>query len=352
MEYVLLGIDHTSWEFKDAKTMKDRGYQYSASAKNGSVLGQGYSTIVWLPEGEGSWSLPLRHERITSFETPISKAKWQLKQVCENIEQKVLVVLDCEYGNSSWVTQTADIRASKLMRIRSNSCLYAEPEAYGGKGRPKKHGSKFKINDESTWLPADKIVETNDEKLGLIRISQWNELHFKTDYNQKLNLIKVERLNPKKTEKEHRHLWLIWVGEQFLPLEKVWSQYARRFGIEHWYRFAKQRLHWTLPSLSTPVQCERWSDLMPLMTWQLWLAKDLVADNYLPWQKPQTNLTPERVAQSLFLLLVDIDSPAQPPKTRGKSPGWEKGLQRSRRKTYPTVKKRLSRQSNSQKEVI
>jgi len=60
------------------------------------------------------------------------------------------------------------------------------------------------------------------------------------------------------------------------------------------------------------------------MTWQLWLAKDLVADYHLPWQKPQTLLTPERVAQSLFSLLIEMGSPAQPPKTRGKSPGWEK----------------------------
>lgn len=73
--------------------MKDRGSQHSASSKNSSVLGQGYSTIAWLPEGEKSWTLPLRHERITSFETPISKARWQLKQVCKEIkEQKILVV--------------------------------------------------------------------------------------------------------------------------------------------------------------------------------------------------------------------------------------------------------------------
>ena len=36
-----------------------------------------------------------------------------------------------------------------------------------------------------------------------------------------------------------------------------------------------QRLHWTLPKLRTPEQSERWSDLMPLMSWQLWLARDL-----------------------------------------------------------------------------
>jgi hypothetical protein len=41
---------------------------------------------------------------------------------------------------------------------------------------------------------------------------------------------------------------------------------------------AKQTLHWTVPKLSTPEQCEGWSDLMPLLTWQLWLAKDLVRE--------------------------------------------------------------------------
>lgn len=80
------------------------------------TVGQGYSTIAWLPEKEGSWALPLRHERITSFESPISKAAWQLKQVCQHLKQKVLVVLDSEYGNGSWVNQTKEVKASKLMR--------------------------------------------------------------------------------------------------------------------------------------------------------------------------------------------------------------------------------------------
>jgi len=42
-----------------------------------------------------------------------------------------------------------------------------------------------------------------------------------------------------------------------------------------------QRLHWTLPNLRTPEQSERWSDLMPLISWQLWLARDLVIENRL-----------------------------------------------------------------------
>lgn len=30
---------------------------------------------------------------------------------------------------------------------------------------------------------------------------------------------------------------------------------------------------------------EKIGGLMPLMTWELWLARDIVADNPLPWQK-------------------------------------------------------------------
>ena len=90
---------------------------------------------------------------------------------------------------------------------------------------------------------------------------------------------------------------------------------------------------------------------MPLITWQLWLARDLVKDLHLPMQKPQTHLTPERTAQSIFGLLIEIGTPAVPPKTRGKSPGWQPGQKRNKRKTYPTVKKRQSRAKKSQQQA-
>ncbi|MCZ8117394.1 MAG: hypothetical protein O9295_04825 [Microcystis sp. LE18-22.4A] len=77
--------------------MKDRGYQHSAASKNGTVLGQGYSTIVWLPEGERSWALPLRHERITSFETPISESQRATPRSLQNNSTKSFgkYLVDC-----------------------------------------------------------------------------------------------------------------------------------------------------------------------------------------------------------------------------------------------------------------
>jgi hypothetical protein len=169
LEYILLGIDHTLWEFQDSPTMKDLTYQYSQSSINSSVVGQGYSTIAWLPllDHQGSWTLPLRHERITSFENPISKATWQLKQVCKSLPEKIqkLTVLDSEYGNATFVKQTADLEVSKLIRVRSNLCFYGTPEPYSGRGRPKKHGAKWKLNECSNFKCADEVLEMEDSSM-------------------------------------------------------------------------------------------------------------------------------------------------------------------------------------------
>ncbi|MEG3918466.1 NF041680 family putative transposase [Microcoleus sp. T3_A4] len=348
-EHILVAIDHTAWGRADAKTLQERTHEYH----KGVIIGQGYSTIAWIPEAEGSWALPLLHERISSWSSPIEKAASQLKLVCEQSINPVLAVLDREYGNANWVLAQADIQADCLMRVRKNACLWSAPPTYSGRGRPRKHGSKMRPGDPTTWLIADTAIEIDEHPhLGQVRVSQWLDLHFYRAPGQRVNLILVARMKPMSNGQPFPPLWLAWVGERTLPLETVWFKYLRRFGVDHWYRFAKQRLHWTLPNLRTPEQSERWSDLMPLMSWQLWLARDLVVENVLPWQSATINLTPGRVAQSMLSLLVDIGTPAKMPKQRGKSPGWEKGRVRTVAPRYPTVKKRVSRRKKSSRLVI
>lgn len=341
-ERPILAVDHTVWTRLHSPTLQDRTYEHQPSAiasKKPISVGQGYSTIAWIPEPKGSWALPLRHERITSWENPIQKAAWQIKQVCKYLPQRPIVLLDSEYGNASLVNQTADVEADLLMRIRSNRCLYSAPCAYPGKGRPRKHGRKFKLNDPSTWWEADEALEVNDSNLGYLRVRRWQNLHFSGSASQAMQLILVERIEPVAPGAQSKPLWLVWVGQSQPCLELIWRQYLRRFAVDHWYRLLKQRLHWTLPQLSTPQQCERWSDLMPMLTWELWLARDLVAQHHLPWQKPLSVFTPGRVAQSISLLLPEIGTPALSPKPRGKSPGWELGNKRTTKTRYPVVKK-------------
>ncbi|MDJ0717613.1 MAG: hypothetical protein QNJ54_25890 [Prochloraceae cyanobacterium] len=90
---------------------------------------------------------------------------------------------------------------------------------------------------------------------------------------------------------------------------------------------------------------------MPILTWQLWFAREIIEDNPLPWQKPQgaDKLTPGRVAQSFSGVLATIGTPARSPKPRGKSPGWIPGKKRNKKPHYPIVKKTVTRKKKQNK---
>jgi len=182
---------------------------------------------------------------------------------------------------------------------------------------------------------------------GWVLVQVWHNLHFRASPEVAMTLIRISRPGARGTRRDPKAQWLVWVGYQGRrppPVEEWWRVYGRRFALDHWYRFAKQRLHWTTPQLATPGQCEVWSELMPMVTWELWLGRGVVSDRPLPWQKPQrvstlTTLTPGRVAAGMGGVIARIGTPASVPKVRGKSPGWPKGRPRKAKERHPVLKK-------------
>ena len=349
----LLAGDHTAWSGSYAVTLKDRTIEHQPTQIAGNkpiAVGHGFSTIAWIPEAQGSWALPLRHERITSFETPLSRAAFQLRQVCQQLAVRPIAVYDSEYGNASFVKQTSGIAADLLLRLRPNMCLWGAPPPYCGKGRPKVHGDKFKLADKSTWGEPLTTWEIEEQSWGMVQIQQWLGLHFRACATHPMHVLRITVSGKHSGKRSPKPMWLCWLGGQMPSLEQTWRHYLRRFAVDHWNRFAKQRLHWTLPHFSTTGLAERWSDLMPLISWQLWLAREIVQDNPLPWQKTQTELTPGRVAQGFAALLAAIGTPAVDPKPRGKSPGWPLGQSRPKRTRYPVVKKTTPKPKKSVKQ--
>lgn len=338
----LLVGDHSPWPRLSARTLRDRTFVHQSTKIKGNkpiTMGYDYSTLAWLPPDEGGWPLPLLHERIVSGETPIEKGAAQLQSACAQIEGRPISLWDSEYGCASFLNATAHIEADKLMRVRPNRCLYGPPLPYGGRGRPSVHGDKFKLADPATWSEPTETLRCTDATLGPIHIQLWEELHFKKATSHPLVLIRIERLTARDTRRDPQVVWLAWAGQVPPSLEEWGPLYGQRWRIEPWYHLAKSRLYWTLPRLKTPEQSQTWSDLMPLLTWQLWIARPLVTDNPLPWQKPQRHPTPQRVLQGMGGLLTQIGTPARRPKPRGKSPGWPKGQPRKRAPRYQVLKK-------------
>src|ERR1035438_2524928 len=88
-------------------------------------------------------------------------------------------------------------------------------------------------------------------------------------------------------------------------------------------------------------QADRWSWLLVAALTQLRLARGIVEDLRLPWERPRdpAQLTPARVRRGFRRLRAVIGTPASPPKSTTPGPGRPKGTRKPPRTRYPAVKK-------------
>ncbi len=136
--------------------------------------------------------------------------------MCRYLPHRPISLWDSEYGCAPFVLKTAEIAADKLIRLRSNLCLWGAPPPYSGKGRPRIHGDKFKLNDQTNWTEAVESLEVDDPKLGRLRIRLWRDLHFRACAKCPMLLLQVERLHQKRSGKVKSSSlcgWLGWVNK-------------------------------------------------------------------------------------------------------------------------------------------
>lgn len=215
-ERPLLAGDHTAWPRPAAFTLRDRTVEHQPTPVPGNrplTVGQGYSTLVWVPDEKGSWALPLRHERIRPEETPLQKASEQLRRACAELKARPMALFDSEYGCAPFVPATADIPADKGLRLRPNLALRRAPPPYSGKGRPRWHGEKFKWNDPTTWDPPAETWAVDDPQLGAVQVQRWNDLHFRKARAHPMVVGRIQRLPARGARRDPKDCWLAWVGQ-------------------------------------------------------------------------------------------------------------------------------------------
>jgi hypothetical protein len=146
---------------------------------------------------------------------------------------------------------------------------------------------------------------------------------------------------PRPTAPTTTTLWLWWAGPGTPDLDTCWRAYLRRFDLEHTFRFAKHTLGWTTPRVRPPQQADRWTWLVVAAYTGLRLARRLVADARLPWERrlDPSRLTPARVRRGFRGLRDTLGTPAGPTKPSRPGPGRPKGSRSGRRIRHPAIKK-------------
>jgi hypothetical protein len=341
-------VDGTAWPRPAAATSPDRTWEYRPLAgkpQKHLVAAWEYQWLAALPDTQRSWILPLEvRRRGLATGTPTELVIDQLRSVLAErapATPRPLVLLDSQYAAGELAQ--AGLAADLLVRLPRRRRLFATPGAYRGMGAPRKHGPAFRLHDaRSHWAP-DASMATLDVEHGQVQVDVWRDLHDQAQPGAPFALVRitVERL-PRHT-RTPEPLWLAWIGES-LPADLVdlWHWYRRRFTIEHGFRFCKHDLGWTTIRPRHPAAADRWTWLLAAGWWQLWLARELVADHCLPWEPAMrpAQLSPGRVRRAFGVLLMHVGSPARAPKLRGKSPGRPLHAQLAARQRFPVAHRR------------
>ena len=90
---------------------------------------------------------------------------------------------------------------------------------------------------------------------------------------------------------------------------------------------------------------ERWTDVVSAVHNEIGLARDLVQAQRLPWEAPTRPLTPRQVRRGLARIIVQVGTPALPPRPRGKSPGRPRGAVIPPAPRHPVIRKGPPRRS-------
>jgi hypothetical protein len=379
--FILLNTDITSIIRHYTTTLPDNHIVYKPNVRiRGQKpidIGYEYSSIGYSAGKDiakkSSWNVPLSIRRIKTGENKNSFTATQVKEVVELIGGTELIVnaLDSAYSTPEYLGPSSEIpNLVSIVRFASNrnvweglskaSQLKKRKTNTSNKGANAVYGTSYKLSDYKNWgispikeqrfdyqLSNGRQVEVLVELWGRRKIRTKRGISMK---DKSFNLIRIQLYDKKSKEPIYKKsLWLSVWGKRSneLSLKSIFFSYRKRFDIEHFFRFGKQRL--LMDKYQTPDQehLDNWMKIVQLAYWLLWVAEQeaRTMENTIPkWQKYlkrehnrrkyNEELSPTQVQNVMELIISSFELDPYIPKSKKNGTGRKKGQTQTKRTKY------------------
>jgi hypothetical protein len=352
----LLAVDVTPQPRPFAQTLPDRAMVYQPNPVAGNTpvtIGHQYSSVALLPEAQvhhsPAWVVPLSTARVASADDKESVGAAQIDALLQDEalpfhSELCVEVADSKYSKPAYLhAHRRHANLITIVRVPSNRTFYRQAQGAAqraGAGHPTWYGARLALGDPTTWPPCDTQAVTQHVsrrgKRYRVEIQSWNNCLMRGQRKPKLlpmqhypfTLLRIVFYDQAGKQAFRHPLWLIVVGQrrQELNAFEIYHAYARRYDLEHFFRFGKQ--HLLLANFQTPdtEREESWWQLAHIAYAQLWLARDVVVALPRPWERNLESIQTGQISPSLAQrdfgrIIRQIGTPAQPPKPRGISTG-------------------------------
>lgn len=358
LPFWLLGTDVTPQPRPHARTLADRSYVYQPNVLKSNkpiTIGHAYSTVVLLPEEAGehgpAWVVPLSVQRVPSSADKELVGALQIQALLDDEtlpfrNQLCVEVEDSGYSKPSFLAKNRQkANLVTITRARNTRIFYHQPPVTSnGAGHPTWYGNPFALPDPATWSKPDATETTSMTsvrgKTYRVEIEAWHNLLMHGERKPSVlpmhlhpfTLLRVRLFNAQGELAFQRPLWLIVMGKRRcqLTLLDIYHAYQRRYDLEHFFRFGKQRLLLVCYQTPDTDHEEKWWQMIHLAYLQLWVAQPVAQAVPRPWETtrpadPKHPLSATQVQRDFQRIIRQFGTPAAAPKRRGISSGRPKG---------------------------
>jgi hypothetical protein len=356
---LVFAVDVTTWPRCDAECSPERGLYYHPSRHSAGqpiVAGWAFQWIAQLGFVRDSWTAPVDARRLHPTDDTDHTAAVQVRALLARLPAGGPIpwfVFDAGYDSAQLSLELADAGVAVLVRLRSDRCFYADPPPRppGAGGRPRRHVRLRRpghLAGPDHHARGHRRPVRHGDGAGLGGAASQAAPPPRPRFWQAA--ADRARHHPARPGRAH--------PGQDPPAEGAVAVVGRPRGLpagsgaclaglcpqvrlraHHPLLQADPRLDHPRPR--HPEQAERWTWLVLAGYTQLRLARQLVADQRLAWERPRPpgQLSPYRVRRGFPRLLAALGSPAAAPKPSGRSPGRPKGHRSGPALRHPAVKK-------------